>query len=148
MDLSLNWCETFYDIQMRNQDLDVEQGLRTAVIISIFTDARANEEELPIGETSRRGYWGDLFPDVERDRIGSRLWLLERSKETEEVRVTARQYCLEALQWMIEDGIAASIDVSTSFVSRGRMLIDIKIRRPEGQIFDFSTEWDFELRRD
>lgn len=148
MDLSLNWCETFYDIQMRNQDLDVEQGLRTAVIISIFTDARANEEELPIGETSRRGYWGDLFPDVERDRIGSRLWLLERSKETEEVRVTARQYCLEALQWMIDDGIAASIDVSTSFVSRGRMLIDIKIRRPEGQIFDFSTEWDFELRRD
>ena len=45
--------------------------------------------------------------------IGSRLWLLRRSKliENETVRL-AEEYIREALQWMIDDGLVLSIDVT------------------------------------
>ena len=51
--------------------------------------------------------------------MGSRLWLLERSKETDDVLARAREYAIEALTWLLEDGVARSLDVTASWVRRG-----------------------------
>ncbi len=50
-------------------------------------------------------------PAVQNDRYGSRLWLLQRSKLTNQLVQTVRGYIRECLQWMIDDGVVSRIDL-------------------------------------
>lgn len=54
---------------------------------------------------------GDTWPAVQNDRYGSRLWLLQRSKLTNQLVQTVRGYIRECLQWMIDDGVVSRIDL-------------------------------------
>jgi len=95
------------------QDLETSTGLQTAVIISLFTDRRANKDDvLPDpSNLDRRGWWGDLTSNFPNDQIGSRLWLLERCKTTEDIVPRAKKYAEEALKWLIDDGVAVKVEV-------------------------------------
>jgi phage gp46-like protein len=66
--------------------LDDRQALATAVIVALGTDALASEDDiLPDPDsTDRAGWWGDMDADVIWNGwpIGSKLWLLRRSKIT------------------------------------------------------------------
>lgn len=104
-----------------------DDGLETAVVLSLFTDRRAEEDDaLPGGGDDRRGFWGD----VPGDRIGSRLWLLHREKQTPAVLGRAQQYAREALTWLIDDGIASAVDVVASIPRGGILALEIGITRP------------------
>lgn len=129
------------DLRVDRGDLAIDSGLRTAVLLSLFTDARAELEELPPGETWRRGYWADELAEVTNDRHGSKLWLLTREKQTQEVAERAREYCEEALAWLLDDGIAKSVRVSTAFVARGNLGIEIEIERPGGDRSSFRFDY-------
>jgi len=102
-------------------DFEHDATFTTALIISLFTDRRAKEEDpLPDPESNnRRGWWGDNLAEVQDDRIGSRLWLLSREKTTQDVLIRAKQYAEEALQWLIDDGVAAKVEVETERIFRG-----------------------------
>ncbi len=102
-----------FDIE--NQDLETESGIVSAVIISWLTDRRAdNEDILPDpNSTDKRGWWGDETSDVEDDQIGSRLWLLSREKTLESVLQRAKEYAIEALDWMLEDNVVKSVFVES-----------------------------------
>ncbi|MBR0653304.1 hypothetical protein GXW78_26865 [Roseomonas terrae] len=92
-----------------------DQGLGTCVLISLFTDRRATADDgLPPAE--RRGWVGDMLAEVEGDRIGSRLWLLKREKQTEETRARAEEYAAEALAWLLNDGLVAAIELEAAWV--------------------------------
>lgn len=113
--------------------------LVTAVLISLFSDRRANDDDTPPdGSDDRRGWWGDLDQDVP---IGSRLWLLDRSKLTQDVANTARTYCIEALQWLIDDQVVASVQVSTVIASRSQLDVSISIRRHDGTVVPLKYSW-------
>lgn len=134
-----------YGLKLENGDLVGDAGLETAVSISLFTDRRVTDQELGPGETEKKGWWGDVFPDVEGDQIGSRLWLLARAKRTQETLRLAEDYAREALQWMLDDGVAASITVTSEFqgdVMDGRWAILIQIVRPNGESARFTALWD------
>ena len=50
--------------------------LASAVLISLFTDGLAGDDDIPPdGSGDRRGWWGDAGEDIP---IGSKLWLLDR----------------------------------------------------------------------
>lgn len=120
------------------QDLEYDEGLETAVIISLFTDRRANFDDILPNSSNRdfRGWWGDLAsPLIEGDQIGSRLWLLEREKTLKTVLVRAKQYAEEALQWMIEDRIATKIEVDVErqgIEGQDVLALQVRIRQAEG----------------
>ena len=119
------------DWQVLAPGLAEDDGLETAVIISLFTDRRAEgDDELPAGD-DRRGWWGDALAEVEGDRIGSRLWLLSREKQLPSVVARAREYALEALQWLLEDGVASTVDVTAEIVRQGVLGLSVEIRRPD-----------------
>lgn len=115
--------------------LATDGGLETAVIISLFTDRRARPDDaLPGAPDDRRGWWGDALPAVsglQGDRIGSRLWLLGREKIVPETLRRARDYCREALAWMIEDKLAGHVDVQC-FAEGNSLIAAIAITRLDG----------------
>jgi len=82
--------------------------LARAVVISLFTWRRAQPDD---NADQPNGWWGDTWPAVQNDRYGSRLWLLQRQKLTNQTALIARTYINEALQWMIDDGVVSKIDL-------------------------------------
>jgi len=137
------------------QDLEGDEGLETAVIISLFTDRRANEDDVlpdPNNE-DKRGWWGDLTSAFgTEDQIGSRLWLLNREKTLQSVIQRAKQYVIEALQWMIDDGVAIKIDVEVErqgYIGNDVLAIQVKIYRFSGPDISlkYELQWDAQALR-
>lgn len=91
--------------------LQLEGTLATAVILSLFTDARASiDDALPLRQADRRGWVGDEYMSP-GDRWGSLLWLLQATKVTDDVPERARFAAQEALAWLVREGIASRVDV-------------------------------------
>lgn len=136
------------DLKITDSGLATEETLETAVIVSLLTDRRANTDDaLPDGRASsglippdRRGWAGDALSDVDGDRIGSRLWLLSREKQTEQTRLRAIDYAEEALQWLIDDGHAVSVSIEAEWSERGRLDMEIDIGLASGGRFRTSVE--------
>jgi len=148
-DIKISWDTNLMegDFGFEGNDLEHDNGLETAVLISLFSDRRANDDdELPDPSRGKRGWWGDLVSGIENDLIGSKLWLLERNKTTEETLVKAKQYILESLRWMIEDGITRKIEVE---VERQGTVINpvltflVKIFRDNTTLnISFNEQWE------
>lgn len=101
-----------------NQRIDLQSKpssflnwLQNAVVISLFTDARCEQDELPQGETDRRGYYGD-FELPQGESLGSKLWTLKREKVIPKTINRARDYATQALQWLVDDGHLQSVKVT------------------------------------
>lgn len=122
-----------------------DDGLETAVILSLFTDRQADaDDELPDGGNDRRGWWGDVFPAAPGDKIGSRLWLLSREKQSSTALNKAREYALEALQWLVDDGVASRIEVDAQVIRPGMLGLAIAIYRPDAKSptrYRYETLW-------
>lgn len=133
------------DLVLAGQDLARDDGLETAVLISLFTDRRATPEQLRPGDDQNdlRGWWGDYNPPVDGDQSGSLLWLLQREKQTRETLARARQYCEQALAWLIEDRVATAVRVTTEYGAPGIMHIGIEIDRPGADrlTYRYDYEW-------
>lgn len=122
----------------------VSEPLIRSIIISLFTWRRANpDDELP--GTNKYGWWGDTTANVTNDRIGSRLWLLSRSKLTTETVQKAKEYAEEALQWLIDDGVAASVQVQSERQDIDRLALGIVIVRGDASALNirFTNVWDY-----
>lgn len=124
--------------------MGLRQPLPRAVIISLFTWGRARpDDELP--GTERMGWWGDSYPAVAGDRIGSRLWLLARATVTPQTVLAARQYADEALAWLVADGVASK--VITQSERRGLDGISLGIQTVRGKApgldIRFDNVWSF-----
>lgn len=135
----LDAADCSYDLALAGGQLRKDDGLRTAVVVSLLTDRRAApDDELPAGEVDRRGWWGDAAAPAGLDagaagaRIGSRLWLLSREKQTGETLNRARDYATEALAWLIEDGWARSVDVIATWVAQGRLEMTVDLTLIDG----------------
>lgn len=130
------------DVTLDGPDLKGGDDLISAVVISVFSDRRAASDDRTEGPY-RGGWWGDSFPDVEGDRIGSRLWLLAREKQTDETLTRAREYVLESLDWMLADGAARAVEVETAWIREQVMGCGIEITKPDWTktTFRFEIPW-------
>ncbi|WP_447588632.1 phage GP46 family protein [Aquipseudomonas campi] len=144
-DIALAWNGRDADLVIEDGDLVLDHTLQTPVVISMFSDRRARSDDaLPGDQRDRRGWAGDAWPEVEGDKIGSRLWLLSREKEIAETLRRARDYGKEAVTWTLEDGIAARVDVTASVPRRGWLHLDVTIARRDGRIenHQYDTLWE------
>jgi len=135
MDARITWDATAAsgDLSLDGALLAQDDGLQTAVLISLFTAARAAADDpLPDPVAGRGGWWGDALTDIEGDQTGSRLWLLTRAKATADVLVRAREYAAAALAWLVTDGIATTVDVLAEWTAPGVLGLQIAITRTTG----------------
>lgn len=113
--------------------------LTRAVVISLFTWRRAEPDDnvdVPMG------WWGDSFPAVQNDRYGSRLWLLQRSKLTNQLVQKVRVYIRESLQWLIDDGVVSRIDLDIQRTGISELANSITLWRRDGPVtISFNDLW-------
>lgn len=146
-DMALGFSSGLLDMALGDAQDALESGIRTAVILSLFTDRLADADDvLPDGADDRRGWWGDVYPVQSGDRIGSRLWLISREKQMRGVLKRAETYALEALQWMIDDGVASDVEVSAQNPADSVLALDVRVLRPDGGTvgFRFANLWEAE----
>jgi phage gp46-like protein len=134
--------------------LELEDGLQTAIIISLFTDARADRDAvLPLRQTDRRGWVGDEFmPDSQGTRAdlwGSALWLVYISKVTPDVLERARFAALESLDWLVRDGIASRVEVTAQWAGprNDQLALRVGIYKPDQIAPVYDVLWGTSLRR-
>lgn len=131
-----------FDIGVAAGDFIADDGMYTAIVISLFTDARADPDDvLPQPGADRRGWWGDAYAPIAGDIIGSKLWLLSRAVASDQTLALAQEYAQAALVWLVDDGVAASVTVTASFPGPlGWIALNVVVTRPTGPArrqFDF-----------
>ena len=137
----------FADWSVSAGDLKADNDLKTSVLNALFTDRRANADDVLPDEnelSDRRGWWADSLNQNER-LTGSRLWLLARSKSQQEVVLRAKEYVNEALQYLIDDGVAQEINTTTAIVNRSVLSIKVLIKKPDGQTYKFEYEYAWQM---
>lgn len=118
---------------------DLKASLNRAVLISLFSWRRAAPDDR-LDDAQRYGWWGDSFPGVADDRIGSRLWLLQRVRLTEQTRRDAEFYAREALQWLIEDGHCRAVEVRGERSGINRLALLTTLVLNDGRRLDINLE--------
>lgn len=113
--------------------------LTRAVVISLFTWRRADPDDqadVPMG------WWGDTWPAVQNDRIGSKLWLYQRSKLTNQLVNNIRTCIRDALQWMLDDGVVSRIDLDIRRTGINELANSIILWRRSGPVpLTFDDLW-------
>ena len=117
-----------------------DDGLETAVVLSLFTDRLAADGDAGVAPTARRGWWGDAYADAPGDRMGSRLWQLAREKQTPVVLARAELYAREALQWLVDDGVASTVVVAAEWVRSGVLGLAVTVKRSAAPVASFRFE--------
>lgn len=128
--------QTVWDVENSRGDWNLtfagfgsDADLTTSVLISLFTDRTASADDtLPDRSEDPRGWWGDLGADRP---IGSKLWLRMREKQTEHVRLLIEADIVDALRWLIDDGVATSVDVDVEFPVPGMVGATVLVNRDE-----------------
>ncbi len=132
-DIAIEWSLRTGDADnvMVDGDIGVDRGITTSVILSLMLDRRAEDDDVPPSGDARdrRGWWADQLLGPEGDRIGSRLWLLDRSTRTNDNVLRAKQYAEEALAWMVTDRVVSGVEVAVAAI--GALLrITVGLQRP------------------
>ena len=156
-DIKLNWDADLMsgDLGWGDGDLEREAGLKTAVLVSLFSDRRADDDDVLDNINDKRGWWGDQTANISLDQIGSRLWLLDRSKTDQDTLLRAQEYAEESLEWMIDDEVAERIECTTERQTRTAtngnitetLAMKVEIYKIAGntETFKFDDIWNAQL---
>ena len=137
-----------------NGTLDDTQALATAVCVALGTNALASDQDvLPDPDSNDRcGWWGDLDADLIWNGwpIGSKLWLLRRSKITpatasEGATLTLiENYIRDAVQPFVDRKICSSFAIWLTRVDKQRIDALLRIYRgPRPEIdLRYAILWD------
>lgn len=119
-----------------------DKNLLRTVVISLFTWRRAGPDD-PVDDEERYGWWGDSFPPVADDRIGSRLWLLRRTVLTDRTQRDAEYYAEEALRWLVDDGQVLDIAITSERAGIDRLNLRVVLTLLSGAplIIDSDQLW-------
>lgn len=120
-----------YDIQIGpDGDILTEDTFDTAIIVSLLTDARADESEV-LESHQRRGWIGnEVTPDFE---IGSKLWLFDQSKLTATVMNQVADAAQDGLQWFVDDDLLVAISTEVTVTVDSIRLV-VNLQRENGMV--------------
>lgn len=133
--LTLDEQTGLWDISLANGDLETVESFDTSLVVSLFTDARADVSEMPIPQL-QRGFWGDETNDDQTLKTGSKLWLLEQARMTSLILNRAINYTTIALNWLIANKYSQQINVTGEFFAEGQrsgISLNIKIKNANSE---------------
>jgi phage gp46-like protein len=116
-----------------------ETLLRRAVTISLFSWRRAGVDD-PVDDQNRQGWWGDSVPSIAGDKIGSRLWLLQRRTLVPDTFRDAKDYADEALAWLVDDQIVTAVTVTVERRGTDGMNLRVTLTEANGETLQLAFE--------
>lgn len=110
-------------------NIDTDAGLVSSTHASLLSNALAAPgDPVPHGH-DRQGWALDgLGPD---GPIGSKLWLLMGGKLPPSALLRAQRWAVEALQWLIDDGVAERVEAVAEQVAPGVLGLDVRVLVPD-----------------
>ncbi len=120
----------YADVTYMERDAIRDDGLDTAVYLSLFTDARN-------AESGEGGYWGDAVDD---QPSGSLLWTVARTVMADALPLRVKEICADALQWLLDYGIADAVTVDVAVTGRFSLSIAVEIAQ-SGDARQYSYNW-------
>ena len=122
-------------------DLSSVDDFSTSIDLSVLTNERANSSEVPQA-LERRGWIGDLTPRTEGFRAGSKLWLFEQSRRTQDTVNDIRNAVQEGLQWIVDKGQAERIQVDSEMIGDSGVRVTVVISVGNNRVKRYFTLWD------
>lgn len=97
----------FFDFELENGDFIIEEGLDTAITMSILCEKRDETIDVP---ENRGGWWGNTVQTIEGYEQGSFVWTKYQSAIDNEIIEDIDTFVRDGLQWLIDDQIASDIE--------------------------------------
>lgn len=119
-------------------------SVETAALLSLFLDAPARPDDPVPEDAPRGGWWADAYAD-DGDVTGSRLWVLSYYSATGDAARFAEAAAREALQWMLDDGLAVEVIAEAARTDRNRIRLQVAIRKPGELAPSLLGAWDLEV---
>lgn len=139
---------------LKQYELVMEASMHTAVILSLFTDARAGSSDvLPLNQTHRRGWVGGSFVPRAGFRtvsdFGSRLWVIYSSKADDDPLEYARFAAYESLAWLIDERVVESIEVTAAWRGASQTTLGLQVQMFKGNTNQpiYNALWGTTLQR-
>jgi phage gp46-like protein len=132
-----------FDAASRRFDLVLDRATRnlaldrtpaSAMIMSVLSDRRARDDDdfqtaadptAPPLLDPKRGWWADFMDPLGRS-LGSRLWLLQRAKQTEATRRTAETMAAEGVADLEKDRGLSMLVAARWGQQRGLLLLLVR----------------------
>jgi len=120
-------------ITLINGQPDMDQGLETAVYLSLF---------------SGPGWWGNLASALD-EQVGSTLEDMLSRTLTNQTRLDAEEAARQALAWMTRSGVASKITVAATLPALGWLALQITIEQPgtDPQVLRYQINWAAQAAR-
>ena len=129
-----------YDIQIDGADFASAYGFESTIPVSYFTDARASAAQVEEADR-RRGWVGNILYVDEARQLGGLLWLLDQARVTDDTINFGKSYAQGSLQWMIDDGLARSIEINVERDGRRSIQIETDITTVDNTVQRYVTLW-------
>lgn len=129
-----------FDIAIDGSDFATVDGFETAILVSLFTDARA-PAALVSQAISRRGWVGNILTaDIGRD-LGSILWTYEQTRLDTGTLTGLQNAAQLSLSWMIEDSIAQNVSVEVDRTNIRSVTVGVRIVGQSNAVSEYSAQW-------
>jgi len=142
--LSIDQTTGVYDFSIGpDGDILTDDFFDTALLYAIFGERRASSNEV-LEPQFRRGWIGNvhLYPDGDF-QDGSKIWLLYQARLTRDNLNKLEDETRKALQYLVDDGLAISIDEISTVVSQNSVELITVVRRSANKIARrLFTVWD------
>lgn len=131
------------DISPQGSRIGTASSLHSLVINALFSNRRAHPDQIIKG-IDRQGWWAEYL--MNGRRWGSRLWTL-RGKAADTTPGQAEHYVNEALQHLIDDGVAERIETEAQWLNQanGQLAMSLAIYEPDNLLPAYQQRWRLDL---
>jgi len=122
----------FYDLQIDDDgDIKSSDTFDTAIIVSLFSDQRADASEVPASQ-NRRGWIGN--ESTPGEEIGSKLWLYEQTRLTQTNLNGIVDAARQSLRWFVKEGLLESLVASDATIDSDEIRFRVVLKRFNSEV--------------
>lgn len=119
IDLAVENNGQYYDLALGSDgDLKGTESFDTAILMTLFCEARASASEIK-DASRRRGWWGNILSPTPGFELGGKDWLLEQSRKTQDTLNQGITYLQNAFGWFVQQGYANKVTVTGNLTVNG-----------------------------
>lgn len=140
--------KTYYDLSFDSDgDFVKTEGFNMALKISLMCERRASKSEVALPQY-RRGWWGNQYLGYDNFEIGSKLWLLNQTRATQNTLNNSIVFSQIALQWLVDDNYLNEIRVTAEYIN-SELNLNINLIRSNNLVESYGYSlWDNTLREE